>query len=307
MSIGKNSLIRILLGAIFVSTCACVYIVTPEVEVTPTSQASTGWNALVTNVGKSEAGDLHVDITIRNDTSGWSAMQAIAGRPAVLTTGDGKNVDCATVFVGTGSNYLAPGFQMRGYTAGSKTDPQTQLLYVECKGATADAGAKLTIEYSYVTGDFNYYVAAKPVNAEFVLSLDQVTTDLTYPIAKPVDGLIEKAGNPIEAINKVNLTLTSITRTDTGLEFNWETNNPGEYPTYVHIGLPPVIGADGIIYGFYESPNLADAPITLPGQKANWTTTVIVPQDATGLYILLSVESKQQKRFVSHVVDITDK
>ena len=61
------------------------------------------------------------------------------------------------------------------------------------------------------------------------------------------------------------------------------------------------------IYGFYEDSILAEAPITLPGQKANWTTDVTVPNDATGLYVLLSVESKQQKLFVSHVVDITDK
>jgi hypothetical protein len=68
-----------------------------------------------------------------------------------------------------------------------------------------------------------------------------------------------------------------------------------------------VIGADGIIYGTYRSPSLVDAPITLPGQKAEWTTEVAVPKDVTGLYILLSVESRQQKLFVSHVVDITDK
>ena len=41
---------------------------------------------MVTNVGKSEAGDLHVDITIRNETADWSAMQAVqdkrSSRPA---------------------------------------------------------------------------------------------------------------------------------------------------------------------------------------------------------------------------------
>ena len=74
-----------------------------------------------------------------------------------------------------------------------------------------------------------------------------------------------------------------------------------------HIGIPPVIGADGILYGFYESPSLADAPITPASQTAEWKTTVAVPKEVTGLYILLSVESKQQKLFVSHVVDISDK
>jgi hypothetical protein len=68
-----------------------------------------------------------------------------------------------------------------------------------------------------------------------------------------------------------------------------------------------VIGVDGIIYGFYMDPTLADAPITLPGEKADWTTDVVAPKDATGLYILVSVEAKQQKNFTSHVVDISDK
>jgi hypothetical protein len=68
-----------------------------------------------------------------------------------------------------------------------------------------------------------------------------------------------------------------------------------------------VIGLDGILYGFYEDPTLAETPITLPDQKADWTTGVAVPQDATGFYILVSVETKQQKNFTSHVVDIIDK
>ena len=32
-----------------------------------------------------------------------------------------------------------------------------------------------------------------------------------------------------------------------------------------------------------------------------------VPADVTGLYVLVSVESKQQRLFISHVIDITDK
>ena len=234
-------------------------------------------------------------------------MQAVAGHPAVLTASDGKTTNCDTVFVSTGGNSLAPGFQMRGYTGGTKAEPKIQLLYVECKGAVAAPGSKLSIEYSYITGPYNYYVAAKPVSAKLELNLDQVATDLKYPIAEPVQGLIEKAGDKIAAINDCILTLTDAKRTDTGLELAWETNNPGEYPTYVHIGTPPVIGSDGIIYGFYEDPTLADAPITLPGQKADWTTSVAVPKEVTGLYILVSVEAKQQKNFTSHVVDITDK
>jgi hypothetical protein len=285
---------------------ACAYIVTPAVEVTPTSISAKGWLALVTKVGPSSAGDLHIDITIRNETGDWSKMEAAAGRPALLTSG-GKTANCDTVFVSTGGNYLAPGFQMRGYTGGTVAEPKTQLLYVECKGVTAAPASKLSIDYNYVTGKYNYYVAVKPVSEKLVVNLDEVASDLKYPLADPIEGLVEPADAKIVAINDCILTLTDAKRTDTGLELAWETNNPGAYPTYVHIGIPPVIGSDGIIYGFYTDPTLADAPITLPSQKANWTTSVAVPQDTTGLYILVSVETKQQKNFTSHVVDITNK
>jgi hypothetical protein len=304
MRIRKKNLIQILLCSLFLYACA--YVVTPAVEVTPTSTSAKGWLALVTKVDTSSAGDLHIDITIRNETGDWSKMDAVAGRPAVLTSG-GKTTNCETVFIGTGGNYLAPGFQMRGYTGGTVAAPKTQLLYVECKGATAAPASRLSIDYSYVTGKYNYYVAVQPVNEKLVVNLDEVASDLKYPLADPIEGLVEPSGAKIVAINDCILTLTDAKRTDTGLELAWETNNPGAYPTYVHIGTPPVIGSDGVIYGFYKDPTLADAPITLPGQKADWTTSVAVPKDSTGLYILVSVETKQQKNFTSHVVDITDK
>jgi hypothetical protein len=301
----KKTLILWLLSALFLFACA--YIVTPAPDFTPTSVSANGWTGIVTNVSKNDAGDLHIDITIRNETNTWSVMESVAGQPAIFTTSDGKNTNCDTVFVSTGGNNLAPGFQMRGYTGGSKTEPKTQLLYVDCKGAVASPKSKLTIEYSYVTGDYNFYVPSTPTTAELELDLDQVVNDLKYPVAETVAGTIEKPNSSIDAINKCILTLTDIKRTDTGLQFSWETTNPGDYPTYVHIGNPPVIGADGIIYGFYESPHLADAPITPSGEKTDWTTDVIVPKDVTGFYVLVGVESKQQRLFVSHAIDITDK
>jgi hypothetical protein len=68
-----------------------------------------------------------------------------------------------------------------------------------------------------------------------------------------------------------------------------------------------VIGADGIFYGLYESPDIASVPITPAGDKAEWTTNVAVPQDVKGFYIMLSVESKKQRLFVNYAVDVTDK
>lgn len=287
---------------------ACDYIVLPDDLDSGTSTTSKGWSAVATNVGPSGAGDLHIDLSIRNETTDWSAMQAAANKPAVLTTGSGKSSNCDTVFVSTGGHRLAPGFQMRGFTAGTKAEPKTQLIYVECKGAETDPGSKLSIDYSYVTGEYNYYYPEEnKVDSTLEVDLDQVATDLNYPIAEPIEGLIQQPGVEITAINDVILTLTGVERTGEGFQFTWQTSNPGEYPSYVHIGNPPVIGADGIFYGFYESPDIASVPITPPGEKTEWTTNVTVPEDVKGCYIMLSVESKKQRLFVNYAVDIADK
>jgi len=302
----KKVLIPILLCTLL--SFACVYIVVPaDLLVVPTSTASKGWSGVVTNVGKSDTGDLHIDLAIRNNTLDWSVMQADESKPAILTTSDGKKTNCDTVFVGTGGTSLAPGFQMRGYTGGTKMEPKPQLLYVECIGAAISSGSKLSIEYSYVTGAYDLHVPSVPVNNTMVLDLDQIAKDLKYPVATPVAGLIEKVGDKISAINNFSLILNDVKRIDTGLELHWQDENPSDYPNYVYIGTPPVIGADGIIYGLYEDPSIADATITLPHGKAEWTTTVAVPNNVTGLYVLVSVETRQSKYFVSHVIDITDK
>ena len=235
-------------------------------------------------------------------------MQAAADEPALLTASDGKTTNCETVFVGTGGHRLAPGFQMRGFIAGTKAEPKTQLIYVECKGAEAAPGSKLSIDYSYVTGQYNYYEQDKNrAVGKLEVNLDEMAADLKYPIAEPVEGLIQRPDAEIAVLNKVVLALTGVERTDKGIRFNWQTSNPGEYPTYVHIGNPPVIGEDGILYGFYETPDIVSVPITPAGGKAEWTTEVAVPQDVTGLYIMLSAESGKARLFANYAVDVTDK
>lgn len=302
----KKALIPVLACALLL--CACDYIVLPEEEEgASTSAGSKGWSAVATNIGKSDAGDLHIDLTIRNETGDWSAMQATAGKPAVLTA-DGKTTNCDTVFVSSGGHRLAPGFQMRGYIAGTKAELKTQLIYVECKGAEATPGSKLFIDYSYFTGQYNYYEPeANKADGRLEINLDQAATDLAYPIAELVEGLVQKPDVEIIALNKCVFTLTDVSRTDAGMQFAWQTSNPGEYPTYVHIGNPPVIGADGIIYGRYETPDLESVPITPAGGTAEWTTKVAVPKDVKGLYILLSVESGKQRLYANYAIDVTDK
>lgn len=304
----RKAYLIILLAYAMVSL-ACVYIVLPEgLELSGSSnQGNSGWYATATNIGKSASGDLHIDITIRNDTGDWSAMNAIENKPATLSSG-GKNTSCSTVFLSTGGHRLAPGFQMRGYTAGTKTEPVTQLIYVECAGADVAAGARLTVPYSYVTGQYNYYEQDKnKVEDNLEISLDEISSSLVYSVAEQVEGLIQQSDIEISAINKVVLTLEGVQRTENSLEFAWKTSNPGEYPTYVHIGNPPVIGDDGILYGFYQTPDIITVPITPAEGTAEWTTEVSVPQEVHGFYIMLSVETGKARLFANYCLDITDK
>jgi hypothetical protein len=266
------------------------------------------WNALVTSVGKSDVGDLHVNITIRNDTGDWSTMQSVAGKPAVLTTSDGKSTNCDTVFVGTGGHRLAPGFQMRGYTAGKKGGLETQLLYVECKGAVAEAGSRLSIEYESFGGILDDYdPQANKTEGMLELNLDEAAADLVYPVASAVDGLIHEPGFSITGLSDNVVTLLDTQRTESGFTFTWQNFNPTKFPLKTHIGTPPVIGTDGIIYGLYESLDIVPIPITPPNGNVTWTTEAAVSQDIKGFYVLLSVESKKPRTYINYVLDISDK
>lgn len=285
---------------------ACANIVVPaDLKATPTSTAALGWSGTATNIEKTDAGNLRIEISIRNDTQAWSAMNAAANKPAIVVTSNGQKTNCDTVFVGTGETRLAPGFQVRGYTTGTRKEPIMQLLYVDCPGFADPVGAKLSIDYSYITGAYDLHIPSVPVNATMTLDLDQIETGIQYPVSTPMAGLIEKIGDKVSAINSFSLILTDVQRTESGLELFWKAENPSDYPNYVHIGIPPVVGSDGVIYGLYEDPSIAEATIALPKGNAEWTTTVSVPTDVTGLYVLVSVETRQSKYFVSHVIDIT--
>ena len=66
MSFKKLQILVLLACSFF--TFACVYIVLPEgLEETEVEEGAEFkvWNGIVTNVGTSDAGDLHIDITIR--------------------------------------------------------------------------------------------------------------------------------------------------------------------------------------------------------------------------------------------------
>jgi hypothetical protein len=290
---------------------ACVYVVLPEGLEAPEAPVEGAelkvWNAVVTNVGQSDAGDLHIDITIQNNMDAWSTMHAVEDKPAVLTTSDGNTTNCDTVFVGTGGHRFAPGFQMRGYTDGKKGELKTQLLYVECAGVTAAPGASLSIDYVSFSGDLDDYAPElNKTEGTLELNLDEVVTDLTYPIASPVDGLILDKGTSITGLSDNVVTLLDVQRTDTGFQFNWQNFNPTKFPLKTHIGTPPVIGSDGVIYGLYESLDIVPIPITPPNENMEWTTEVVVPEDVEGFYILLAVESKGPRKYIFHVLDISD-
>lgn len=307
MNIRKMLIPLLLVMALF--SFACVYIVLPEgLEESETNNSTGVWSAFATKVVTTEAGDLHVDITIRNDTGDWSTMQAVADQPAVLTGGDGKTTDCETVFVSTGGHRFAPGFQMRGYTVKKNDGQDIQLLYVECKGVTASAGSKLTIEYISYNGILDDYAPdANSAPGTLEINLDDLAADLTYPVAAPIDGLIQKTDVSINALSDNVVTLLDVQRTDTGFQFKWQNFNPTKFPLKTHIGTPPVIGSDGILYGPYETIDLAPLDITPSNANMEWSTEVTAPGDVKGFYILLSVESKKPRTYVNYVLDISDK
>jgi hypothetical protein len=296
-----------------VALTGCDYIVPPIDFSSPTpTLIDNGWAGVATSVGDS-SGSLHVDLSIVNNTSDWSAMD-VSATAAKVEDSSGSSHDCKTAYVGTsvfvndGAWYLPPGFAMKGYTGGSIREPKTQPLAVECAGVAPAAGQKLSIDYEYITGPFNYYVPSKVKRGTMEVDLDKVAADTQYPVAEKVDTLdIAKPGDDIPAINGCTVKLVDVQRTDTGLQLDWESSDPGAAATYIHIGNPPVLGSDGILYGFYQSPHLSDAPVTPAGGDAQWSTTVTVPKDSTGFYVLVPVESQQQKYFIDHVVDITDK
>jgi hypothetical protein len=319
MSVRKTLAAVIVLG---LAVTGCDYVVPPISFDTPTPAiASKGWAAIVTNVAEVNGG-LHVELSLRNDNNDWSAMD-VGSSKAKVTDSAGKTTDCTKVFVGTsvfvndGGWFLPPGFIMKGYTGGTLASPATQLISVDCAGVAKAAGEKLAIDYMYIIGPWNYYRASTKNNATFNLNLDTVVTDVKYPVAAKVASLtIEKSDAVIVGINNCTVQLDDVQRSDTAFTFSWESKNPTEYNAFVHIGNPPVIGADGIMYGFYEAPHLALAPITpaaatapaSPGPgDATWTTTVSVPKEATAFYVLLPLESLQEKKFVDHVIDITAK
>jgi hypothetical protein len=290
---------------------SCKYVVFPDEEEDGSAKAKKGWSAEAIKVERTAAGDLRVELAIRNDTGDWSAMKALP-KPARLVTKDGTK-PCETVtvssgFVSAGGHRLAPGFRMRGFVGGLKMEQQLQPIAVECKGAEAARGAKLLVDYVYWWGQFNYYQQTRnEIAGTLEVNLDEVKSDLDFPVADAPDKTIVNADAPLTGMNGVVVTLASVTRDDEGVVMNWKTANPGDYPSYVHLGVTPLIGSDGILYGFYEVPDLVSVPITPGKGTAQWSTKVGVPKDVKDLHIMLSVETGKKGLFQNYAVDLSGK
>lgn len=292
-------------------TFACAYIVVPQDIVIPEKKDDSkdkNWSAVATNISNTATGDLHVDITIINNTADWSKLQALPDTPALLLTKDGKSTDCDVVQVSTGGHRLAPGFQMRGYVARIDGNLQTQLLNVECKNASVATGSILSIKYASFAGILDDYdPEANKSEGVLEIDLDEIFSDLTYPISTPIEGLVQPMDVSLTGLSENVVTLLDAKRTDSGLQFIWQNFNPTKFALKTHIGIPPVIGADGIIYGEYEILDMASVPITPANEKIEWTTEVSVPAEINGFYILLSLESKKPRTYVNYVLEIKDK
>lgn len=262
----------------------------------------TGWSLIPAAVTKTAAGDLRVDLVARNDTGNWSSMAA-TGEPAELMTKDGKKITCSTVQVGTGGHYVPPGFQFRGYAL---KDNKTQALFVECKGVEPAAGQQLSVPYSFVSGEYDYYAQEKGKTQAYTnVDLDLAAPALTFPVAESSAVKAQAITEPIPTLNKTTLQNIGVARTADGITMKWKVTNPGEYDTKVHIGNPPVLGSDGIIYGVRVSPDIVDQPFSPPKGEVEFETGVSVPGDVTGLYLLLPVEQTRERLFANYLIDLT--
>jgi hypothetical protein len=293
---------------VFMLISACKYVVVPEGWNPKLAEKTIGWTAVPTKVEQNARGDLHIDLTIQNQTGGWSTMKLADGKLPVLTTKDGKNHGCETEFVGTGGHRLAPGFQMSAYTGGPKMKPVVQPIYVECKGIQDSAGAKLAIDYIANNGSLNYYKQEEGQSTGTMnVDLDKIANDLTYPVFLKMDGLIQPPDIKVPALSQNIIQLLETTRTDKGFDFKWQNSNPTEFPLKIHIGNPPVICSDGVVYGFFQIMDLADTPLTPAGGTAEWVTSQAVPPDVKGCYLMLSYESTNMRLYDNFVLDISDK
>lgn len=308
MVLKKLRILAILICAMI--TFSCVYIVVPDdIDMSGGKGSdSLGWSALVTSADTLENGTLHVEVTIRNDTGDWSKLEALPDKPAVLETEEGDKINCNTVIISTGGHRLAPGFQMRGYSMMNADQVSTQLLYVECNGVDGKVGSELTVNYESFQGDLDDYAPdGNKQEGELKIELGEIKTNLVYPIAESIDGLILQSDQSITALSENVVTLKDIQRSDTGFQFTWQNFNPSKFPLKTHIGTPPVIGEAGIIYGVYETLDMVDVPITPALENMEWLTEVTVPLEEKGFYILLSVESKKPRTYVNYAIDISDK
>ena len=121
---------------------------------------------------------------------------------------------------------------MRGYQAGTEEDPARRARSASSVPARRPRpGSKLAIDYRYVTGEYNYYDPdATQGEATLEVALDQVAAGLEYPIAVPVDGLVQPPDIEITAINGVVLTLTAVARVGRRPGARLADDQPGRVP-----------------------------------------------------------------------------
>ncbi len=103
-----------------------------------------------------------------------------------------------------------PGSSCEASQAGRGRIPQVELLRVECEGAAQAAGSTLRIPYSFTTGEFNFYRPDPAQSGTLEVDLDAPVADLAYPVGTETDLVVTKVGEPIEAINKIALTLVDV-------------------------------------------------------------------------------------------------
>ena len=162
------------------------------------------------------------------------------------------------------------------------------------QGCRSSSRIQTSIDYISFSGILDDYdPEGNKSEGTLVVELDNIVTDLVFPIESQVEGLILPSNESITGLSENVVTLLDAQRTETGFTFSWQNFNPTKFPLKTHIGTPPVICADGIIYGRYETLDMVSVPITPAKANMEWATEVVVPKDLKSCYMLLSVEFEQ--------------
>ena len=285
------------------SLAGCDYVVVPpEASAPGRRSAPRAGRRSRRRSAPTEAGDLRIELDDPERDRRLERDGGDRGRPAVLTARRRQSTDCATV----DGRHRRPSAGARLPDARLPGRHEERARRRSSSASSAPArrpapGSKLAIDYRYVTGEYNYYDpdATRDRARRSRSTSTRSPPTSTYPVAEPVDGLIQPPDTEITAHQR---------RRPDARPASTGPGRPRARLADVEPGRVPVVGAHRRPAGDRRRTGSSTATTRArtsprcrsrrPAGRPTWTTDVEVPADVTGLVMLLSVESKKQRLFV---------